>query len=34
MVDFIILSQIEKNLDTEVFWELLIMLKKKRNKNM
>ena len=34
MVDFIILSQIEKNLDTEVFWELLIMLKKKRNKNV
>ena len=34
MVDFIVLSQIEKNLDTEVFWELLIMLKKKRNKNV
>ena len=33
MGDFIVLSQIEKNLDTEMCWELLILLKKKRNKN-
>ena len=34
MGDFIVLSQIEKNLDTEMFGELLILLKKKRNKNV
>ena len=30
MGDFIVLSQIEKNLDTDIFWELLILLKKEK----
>ena len=34
MADFIVLSQIEKNVDAEMFWELLILLKNKRNKNV
>ena len=32
MGDFIVLSQIEKNLDKEMFSELMVLLKKKRNK--
>ena len=32
MGDFIVLSQIEKSLDKEMFSELMVLLKKKRNK--